>query len=172
MGSCCSTEDADGSDAGDVNERTALLAEQQRLTGSGESGVEPPPEATPRPGETRTRGDGETLLDGILQDMAASVIDVAAVDTPNLEQQDYVERCRQYSGALARLSAPTPQPPAVQDVPPALAQRLLSEPPVRPEDLQRARQTAERLLEAVRAVQVAPGESLVIPFGQTAGGEA
>ena len=172
MGGCCSTESAPGSDAGEVTERTALLAEQQRLAGSGESGAEPPAEATPRTGETRTRGDGETLLDGILQDMAASVIDVAAVDTPNLEQQDYVERCRHYSGALARLSAPPPRPLAVQDVPPALAQRLLAEPPVRPDDLRQARQTTERLVEAVRSIQVLPGESLVIPFGQTAGGDS
>ncbi|KAF0303312.1 Ragulator complex protein LAMTOR1 [Amphibalanus amphitrite] len=146
MGCCCSTESSDGSDAGDTNERTALLSEQQRLTGSGESGADPPAEAAPRTGDARARGDGETLLDGILHDMAASVIDVAAVDTPNMEQHDY-------------------------DVPPPLAQRLLSEPPARPDDVRRARQTAERLLEAVQAIQVTPGESLVIPFGQTTGSE-
>ncbi|XP_043190379.1 ragulator complex protein LAMTOR1-like isoform X1 [Amphibalanus amphitrite] len=171
MGCCCSTESSDGSDAGDTNERTALLSEQQRLTGSGESGADPPAEAAPRAGDARARGDGETLLDGILHDMAASVIDVAAVDTPNMEQHDYVERCRQYSSALARLSAPPPPALAFQDVPPPLAQRLLSEPPARPDDVRRARQTAERLLEAVQAIQVTPGESLVIPFGQTTGSE-
>ncbi|XP_037086415.1 ragulator complex protein LAMTOR1-like [Pollicipes pollicipes] len=170
MGCCCSTEDGAGSETGEPNARTPLLGEPPGASSGSQSG-ELPAEAAAgaRPGEARSRGDGETLLDNILQDMAASVIDVAAVDTQNLEQQDYVERLVHYNGAVARLAGPPPPPPAIEDVP--QPERVLAAPPVRPADLRLARALADRLQEAARAVQVAPRESLVIPFGQTASAE-
>ncbi|XP_071452536.1 ragulator complex protein LAMTOR1 [Hetaerina americana] len=104
MGCCYSCKEDNNSQSGDVNERTHLLVDPvsnintiQRV--HSDDFIAQYPNSLPK------KSDEQSALNRILQETATNVIDVAALDSHNLEQHEYLERMRQYTQRLGAMGA-------------------------------------------------------------------
>ncbi|CAG0892977.1 unnamed protein product [Cyprideis torosa] len=126
----------------------------------------------------RRKADEQTLVDRILQETTASIIDVAALEAPAIDQHEFPDRSRQYhakiqeTGALKQwvkeerrrstVSTATPlNPTAVLcDVP--HPEKPLSMAPLSKEDHALILGATLRIAEGVRDIRVHPKEDLVL----------
>ena len=102
-----------------------------------------------------------------------NIIDVAALDSHNLEQHEYVEKARQYIqktqavqpvllSKYHRLSAAKTTPGVLKDIP--AVESLLKDPPISVEDYQLMMNGSNRLSKAIGDIHVEHREDLVVHF--------
>ncbi|XP_058831056.1 ragulator complex protein LAMTOR1 [Topomyia yanbarensis] len=112
--------------------------------------------------------DDVSALNKIIQDTAANVIDVAAMDIHNIEPQEYNDRVKVYSQRLAQQWNTVPHPNSVshvgllKDIP--YPESMLTAVPIEPEDLSMIRSMVQKANVAVAEIKVKHTENLVVPF--------
>ncbi|XP_055597893.1 ragulator complex protein LAMTOR1-like [Uranotaenia lowii] len=111
--------------------------------------------------------DDVSALNKIIQDAAANVIDVAAMDVHNIEPHEYNDRVKVYSQRLAQQWNTVQHPNNVhyygllKDIP--NPESILSA-PIAPDDLQMIRGMVQKANVAVSEIKIKHTENLVVPF--------
>lgn len=164
MGCCYSCNKDDTTQGGEANERTHLLVDPvsnntniQRVQSDDFIGCY----SASLPKKT----DEQSALNRILQETAANVIDVAALESHNLEHHEYLDRVKHYTQKLQSVSRWTPprRPPCLLvDIP--APEKLLAAEPVTKQDLQLVFKAVEEANSAVVEIRVEHKEDLVVPF--------
>ncbi|XP_021924783.1 ragulator complex protein LAMTOR1 isoform X2 [Zootermopsis nevadensis] len=149
---------------GEVSERTHLLVDPvsnntniQRVQSDDFIGCY----STSLPKKT----DEQSALNRILQETATNVIDVAASDSHNLEQHEYLDRVKHYTQKLQSMSRWTPprRPPCLLvDIP--APEKLLAAEPLTEQDLHLITTAIEEADAALVELRVEHKEDLVVPF--------
>ncbi|KAK7082396.1 Ragulator complex protein lamtor1 [Halocaridina rubra] len=167
MGCCCSTEQENLSQDGEVNERTHLLSDPvsnnyQVNPSSNEYGNHYSSSVT-------QKSDEQSALNRILQLTASNIIDVGALECHTLEQHEYIERVRLYNQRLHTLASvkngvrSRHEPQLLCDIP--AAERILSAQPISSADLSLMLTSSQKIVTALSQVRVEHKEDLVVPFG-------
>ncbi|KAK8380750.1 hypothetical protein O3P69_007996 [Scylla paramamosain] len=167
MGCCCSTEQENLSQDGEVNERTRLLNDPvsntyQVTASSNDYGNHYSTSAT-------KKSDDHSVLNQILQHTASSIIDVGALECHTLEQHEYIERVRTYNqrvNAIPQVKTSNKRHHEVQllyDTP--ATERVLSAQPISLADFNMMITASQKVVAAVAQIRVEHKEDLVVPFG-------
>ncbi|XP_055531911.1 ragulator complex protein LAMTOR1 [Wyeomyia smithii] len=112
--------------------------------------------------------DDVSALNKIIQETAANVIDVAAMDIHNIEPQEYNDRVKVYSQRLAQQWSSVPHPNSAsyvglfKDIP--NPESMLASVPISPDDLNMIRGMVQKANIAVAEIKVKHTENLVVPF--------
>lgn len=112
--------------------------------------------------------DDVSALNKIIQDAAANVIDVAAMDIHNIEPHEYNDRVKIYSQRLAQQWNTVPHPNSVchvgllKDIP--NPESMLTAVPISSEDLSMIRSMVQQANVAVADIKVKHTDNLVVPF--------
>ncbi|KAE8628298.1 hypothetical protein XENTR_v10007442 [Xenopus tropicalis] len=146
MGCCYSGETDTGK--GDQGEREHLLPQSQSLPNKAPNESEQ--NSTNNPS---ARTDEQAMLSRILAKTAQNIIDVSAVESQGMEQHECMDRARQYSTRLAKLSSNLMDWKKVPPLPSLTSQphQILASDPVPFADIQQIRVDAK--------------EDLVVQFG-------
>ncbi|XP_072256359.1 ragulator complex protein LAMTOR1 isoform X1 [Pyxicephalus adspersus] len=160
MGCCYSGE----TDTGKVDqgEREHLLPSNQTLPNRTPNGSEP--NSTNNPA---ARTDEQALLSRILARTAQNIIDVSAVESQGMEQHECMDRARQYSTRLAKLSSNLTHWKKLPPLPSLTAQphQILASDPVPYADIQQVSKIAAYAFSALSQIRVDAKEDLVVQFG-------
>ncbi|PNF35312.1 Ragulator complex protein LAMTOR1 [Cryptotermes secundus] len=164
MGCCYSCKEDGSTQGGEVSERTHLLVDPvsnntniQRVQSDDFIGCY----SSSLPKKT----DEQSALNRILQETATNVIDVAALDSHNLEQHEYLDRVKHYTQKLQSMSRWTPprRPPCLLvDIP--APEKLLASEPLTQQDMNLITTTVEEANAALAELRVEHKEDLVVPF--------
>lgn len=122
---------------------------------------------TPVP-NSKPKADEESALSGILHRTARNVIDVAAIETQGIEQNEYHDRARLYSNRANSVLSTTsrgrqyklPVPNGV-----SAPQIVLASQPISTADVELISAAALKASQVMTQVKVEHKEDLVVPFG-------
>lgn len=113
------------------------------------------------------KGDEQSVLDEILHNTANNIIDVAALEARRMEQQEYLDRARQYGSRVNNLVQNTSrlQSHMLQlHNGTSMPYSVLSAEPVSLNDINLISHTAEKMWNACEAIKVNHREDLVVNF--------
>ncbi|XP_041438673.1 ragulator complex protein LAMTOR1-like [Xenopus laevis] len=160
MGCCYSGETDTGK--GDQREREHLLPQSHSLPSNKQNGSEQNPTNNPS-----ARTDEQAMLSRILAKTAQNIIDVSAVESQGMEQHECMDRARQYSTRLAKLSSNLMDWKNVPPLPSLTSQphQILASDPVPFTDIQQVSKIAAYAFSALSQIRVDAKEDLVVQFG-------
>ncbi|KAM4795409.1 ragulator complex protein LAMTOR1 [Rhinophrynus dorsalis] len=160
MGCCYSGEESNGK--GDQGEREHLLPPSQPLPNRTPNGSEPNNTNNPS-----ARTDEQAMLSRILAKTAQNIIDVSAVESQGMEQHECMDRARQYSTRLAKLSNNLTHWKKLPPLPSLTTQphQILASDPVPFSDIQQVSKIAAYAFSALSQIRVDAKEELVVQFG-------
>ncbi|CAH2225929.1 ragulator complex LAMTOR1 [Pelobates cultripes] len=146
----------------DQGEREHLLPPNQTIPNRTPNGSEPSSINNPT-----ARTDEQALLSRILARTAQNIIDVSAVESQGMEQHECMDRARQYSMRLAKLSNNLTHWKKVPPLPSLTAQphQILASDPVPYADIQQVSKIAAYAFSALSQIRVDAKEDLVVQFG-------
>ncbi|XP_065833234.1 ragulator complex protein LAMTOR1-like isoform X2 [Oscarella lobularis] len=161
MGNCC-----DGGDQVDPSE--AEPNEKSKLMRNPVTPQSPTREEFDGPSTSSlTRStDEQSALSRILHQTATNVIDVTTVEPHSIEQQEYMDKTRQYRSRVSSLTGRLHYGQAVRLPETNMSPyEVLIKPVVSPSDVKFIEGAATCASEAVSKIEVKHTEPLVVPFG-------
>ncbi|KAJ8028453.1 Ragulator complex protein LAMTOR1 [Holothuria leucospilota] len=163
MGGCCGKDNDKPSVEPESSETSRLLGPQNGRTPDkpmyGDGGERHP--------NLLKRGDEQSALDQILHNTANNIIDVAALDSRRMEQQEYLDRARQYGSRVSNLvpNASRLQSHMLQlHNGTSMPYSVLSAEPISLHDINLINHTAEKFWNACEGIKVNHKEDLVVNF--------
>ncbi|KAG8431343.1 hypothetical protein GDO86_019017 [Hymenochirus boettgeri] len=113
------------------------------------------------------RTDEQAKLSRILTKITQNIIDVSAVESQGMEQHECMDRARQYSTRLAKLSNNLTHWKKVPPLPSLTSQphQILASDPVPFSDIQQVSKIAAYAFSALSQIRVDAKEDLVVQFG-------
>lgn len=161
MGCCFSNDEDKNQDQ--ESERARLL---NNPVSDGPTPQQVPSYGSGAPAPSQQKGDEQSALNRILHQTASDVIDVSAIDSHAMEQQEYMDRARQYSSRVS-MAQVGHKFRVGQTLPAGVAapHTVLSAPPVSQADIHLITSATEQLSKTLKEVKVKHKEDLVVPFG-------